>query len=262
MQIEVPEAAVNDLFRANLLACLAAAAATRRRRPGVQIDLPYSNFAYDQEGTPWPVNQAVYVDYMLYDLRGYHDLAEEELLAMFRNNQEPNGHVKGYANWGVYTPGMLYAVAQHYRLSGDRRSLDRLLPPTLKSLDWCLAEMHQAARPGRAGRRTDPYAAQRRHRRRHLGLQPGALLCRRRAARGSLAGSRASARASVPGRGPPLPPRHRAAVSPPPACARRWWSSRPHLVSLCALRSALLRAALRPVVSHRCRYGAPCTCCG
>ena len=42
------------------------------RRHGAQgediaIDLPYSNFAYDQTGTPWPVNQAVYVDYMLYD---------------------------------------------------------------------------------------------------------------------------------------------------------------------------------------------------
>ena len=152
MQIEVPESAVNDLFRANLWHALRLprrhGGAGTQAVPGVQIDLPYSNFAYDQEGTPWPVNQAVYVDYMLYDLRGYHNLAEEELLAMFRNNQEPNGHVKGYANWGVYTPGMLYAVAQHYRLSGDRRSLDRLLPPTLKALDWCLAEMDKAARQG------------------------------------------------------------------------------------------------------------------
>ena len=152
MQIEVPEAAVNDLFRANLWHALRL---PRRHGgegpqavPGVQIDLPYSNFAYDQEGTPWPVNQAVYVDYMLYDLRGYHKVAEEELLAIFRNNQEPDGHLKGVANWGVYTPGMLYAVAQHYRLSGNRRSLDRLLPPTLKALDWCLAEMDKAAREG------------------------------------------------------------------------------------------------------------------
>ena len=122
MRIEVPEAAVNDLFRANLWHALR----LPRRHGGegpespVEIDLPYSNFAYDQTGTPWPVNQAVYVDYMLYDLRGYPQVAEEELLAIFRNSQEPNGHLKGVANWGVYTPGMLYAVAQHYRLSGDR----------------------------------------------------------------------------------------------------------------------------------------------
>ena len=87
------------------------------QEPSVKIDLPYSNFAYDQHGTPWPVNQAVYVDYMLYDLRGYHAISAEELVAMYRNNQEPNGHVGGFANWGVYTPGMIYAVAQHYLLS-------------------------------------------------------------------------------------------------------------------------------------------------
>ena len=150
-QIEVPEAAVNNLFRANLWHALR----LPRRHGGVgtatapvEIDLPYSNFAYSQEGTPWPVNQAVYVDYMLYDLRGYHNVAEEELLAIFRNSQQPDGHLKGVANWGVYTPGMLYAVAQHYRLSGDRQSLERLLPPTLKALDWCLAEMDKAARRG------------------------------------------------------------------------------------------------------------------
>ena len=113
----------------------------------MKIDLPYSNFAYDQTGTPWPVNQAVYVDYMLYDLRGYHAISAEELAAMYRNNQEPNGHVGGFANWGVYTPGMLYSVAQHYLLSGDRVSFEKLLPPTLRALDWCLGEMKRRATP-------------------------------------------------------------------------------------------------------------------
>ena len=65
--------------------------------------------------------------------------AEELLAAIFRNNQESKGHVGGFANWGVYTPGMLYAVGQHYLLSGDRASFERLLPPTLKPLDWCLS---------------------------------------------------------------------------------------------------------------------------
>ena len=120
--------------------------ATGARAPDTTIDLPYSNFAYDQKGTPWPVNQAVYVDYMLYDLRGYHDIAAEELAVIYRNNQDHTGRVGGYANWGVYTPSMIYAVAQHYLLTGDRAGLNKLLPQTLIALDWCLAQAKQAER--------------------------------------------------------------------------------------------------------------------
>ena len=142
---EVPEEAVNHLYRANLWHALRLPRRHAGSAPSVEIDLPYSNFAYDQLGTPWPVNQAVYVDYMIYDLRGYHALAAEELMVMFRRNQEPNGHIKGFANWGVYTPGMLYSVANHYLLSRDRAAFETLLPPTLKALDWCLGEMERAA---------------------------------------------------------------------------------------------------------------------
>src|SRR5207244_11202754 len=87
------------------------------------------------------------VDYMLYDLRGYEAIAAEEYAALYRHNQEKSGHVGGFANWGVYTPGMLYSVAQHYLLSGDRASFDRLLPQTLRALDWCLGEMKRANNP-------------------------------------------------------------------------------------------------------------------
>lgn len=142
-QFQVPEKVVNDLFRASLWHAL-----RLPRRHGVgddaRIDLPYSNFAYDQTGTPWPVNQAVYIDYMLFGLRGYGDVAAEELKAQYRNNQEINGHVSGYANWLVYTPGMLYATAQNYFLSGDKAALQRVLPQSLKALDWCLAQAEAA----------------------------------------------------------------------------------------------------------------------
>ncbi|MCX5646193.1 MAG: hypothetical protein NTZ17_16155 [Phycisphaerae bacterium] len=143
-QFRVPEKVVNDLFRASLWHALRLPRRHGGSEDGVQIDLPYSNFAYDQRGTPWPVNQAVYVDYMIYSLRGYRDVVAEELLTMYRGNQEPNGHVKGFANWGVYTPSMVYTVAKDYLLSGDRETFDRLLPHTLKALDWCLQEVHQA----------------------------------------------------------------------------------------------------------------------
>lgn len=140
---KVPEKVVNDLYRANLWHALRL---PRRHDAPQSIDLPYSNFAYGQTGTPWPVNQSVYVDYMIYDLRGYHDISAEELEAIFNNNQEPNGHVKGYANWVVYTPGMLYSVAQNYLLSGNRQAFDKLLPYSLKALDWCLHQVAAASR--------------------------------------------------------------------------------------------------------------------
>lgn len=143
-QFEAPEKVVNDLFRASLWHALRL---PRRHGSGdsVRIDLPYSNFAYDQTGTPWPVNQAVYVDYMLYGLRGYNSVAAEELQAQYRNNQETNGHVSGYANWVVYTPGLLYAVAQNYLLSRDRAALDRVMPQSLAAMDWCLNQIASAA---------------------------------------------------------------------------------------------------------------------
>jgi hypothetical protein len=145
-QFKVPEAAVNELFRANLWHALRLPRRHGSHAASTRIDLPYSNFAYDQKGTPWPVNQAVYVDYMLYDLRGYHGISAEELAAIYRENQEPSGRVRGYANWGVYTPSMIYAVAQHYLLTGDRSALNTLLPQTLSAMDWCLAQAKKAER--------------------------------------------------------------------------------------------------------------------
>jgi len=144
-QFRVPEKVVNDLFSASLWHSLRLPRRHGGQAENVAIDLPYSNFAYSQTGTPWPVNQAVYVDYMLYDLRGYHSISAEESAAMFRNNQEQNGHVSGYANWVVYTPGMLYAVAKNYLLSGDRALLEKLLPQSLKALDWCLDQIQKAS---------------------------------------------------------------------------------------------------------------------
>jgi hypothetical protein len=139
----VPEEPVNALFRANLWH--ARRLPRRHGDDGVsgKLDLPYSNFAYDQSGAPWPVNQAVYVDYMIYDLRGYPAAASEELAMMFASNQEPDGHVAGFENWGVYTPAMLYAVGQHYLLSGDRGSFEKLLPAALRALNWCLGELRR-----------------------------------------------------------------------------------------------------------------------
>jgi hypothetical protein len=144
-QFRVPEAVVNDLFRASLWHALRLPRRHGGEAPGVTTDFPYSNFAYGQSGTPWPVNQAVYVDYMLYDLRGYHRISAGESSVMFRNNQEPNGHVGGFRNWMVYTPGMLYAVAQNYLLSGDRALLEGMLPQALSAMDWCLAEIQTAS---------------------------------------------------------------------------------------------------------------------
>jgi len=139
-QFEVPEKAVNDLFRANLWHALM----LPRIHSDGHMDLPYSDFAYSQTGTPWPINQAVYVDYMLYGLRGYNAIATDELTAIYRNNQEFDGRVNGFAHWLAYTPGMMYAAAQNYLLSDDRQSFEAVLPDTYKALDWTLAEIRAA----------------------------------------------------------------------------------------------------------------------
>ena len=36
---------------------------------------------------------------------------------------------------------MIYSIAQNYLLSGDRASFERLLPASLKALDWCLKQV-------------------------------------------------------------------------------------------------------------------------
>ncbi len=136
-RFEVPEKTVNDLFRANLWHALM----LPRFRDPDRIDLPYSNFAYGQLNADWPINQAVYVDYMIYGLRGCFAIAEEEFAAMYRSQQKPDGRVGGYAEWGVYSPGMLYSIGKNFLLAADRASFERLLPASLKALDWCLREV-------------------------------------------------------------------------------------------------------------------------
>jgi hypothetical protein len=143
-QIRVPEKEVNDLFRAALWHALR----LPRRHDGagnnLLIDFPYSNFAYAQTGIPWPGVQSIYVDYMLFELRGYFSVALEDLLQEFRLNQDANGHVSGFANWTMYTPSMLYASAQYYLLSHDRKGFETLLPYALKALTWCENEAKKA----------------------------------------------------------------------------------------------------------------------
>jgi len=143
-RFRVPEDAVNDLFRASVWHALRLPRRHGANGPDVAIDLPYSNFAYDQTGIPWPGVQSIYVDYMLYELRGYFRVALEELLDEFRSNQDANGHVSGFANWTMYTPAMLYASAQYYLLSHDKRGFDLLLPYALKALEWCENESKRA----------------------------------------------------------------------------------------------------------------------
>jgi len=71
---------------------------------------------------------------------------------MYNNNQEFSGRVNGFAHWLAYTPGMMYAVAQDYLLSNDRKNFEALLPDTLKALDWTLSEIHRAAQANGATR--------------------------------------------------------------------------------------------------------------
>ncbi len=142
-EFDVPEQVVNDLYRANLWHALSLPRHRTDERGVARIDLPYSNLAYGQYNADWPINQAVYVDYMLYGLRGHNAVAEAEFAAMFQTQQKDDGRVSGYAEWGVYTPSMLYAIGQNFLLSNDRDSFGRLLPPSIKALDWCLSQIER-----------------------------------------------------------------------------------------------------------------------
>ncbi|HEY7210690.1 MAG TPA: hypothetical protein VH477_10500 [Bryobacteraceae bacterium] len=148
-QFRVPEKAVNDLYRASLWHALRLPRRHDAPEGGAPIiDLPYSNFAYDQTGIPWPGVHSIYVDYMLYELRGYFSVALEELLQAFRLNQDADGHVSGFANWTMYTPALLYASGQYYLLSHDRKGFELLLPYALKAVSWCRAELKRAREGG------------------------------------------------------------------------------------------------------------------
>jgi hypothetical protein len=143
-RFEVPEKHVNDLCRASLWHALALPRYRNDTTGAELMDLPYSNFAYGQTGADWPINHAVYVDYMIHGLRGYFAVAEEELASMFKSQQKDDGRISGYADWGVNSPAMLYAVAQNYLLSRDRMAFDRQLPQALKTLDWCIARVKKS----------------------------------------------------------------------------------------------------------------------
>ncbi len=141
--LEVPEGPVNDLARAAVWHALILP--RHRTEDGVdRIDLPYSNVAYGQYNADWPINQSVYVDYMIHGMRGYFDVAQEEFKAVFQTQLKENGRIGGYAEWGVYSPAQLYAIAKNYLISHDDKAFDELLPDALKTLDWVLGEVRRS----------------------------------------------------------------------------------------------------------------------
>ena len=141
---EVPEKEINALFNASLWHALVLPRHTSAKDGKLHMDIPYANTAYGQKNADWPINQAVYVDYLLYGLRGYDQVAHAEYESMFDTQQQQNGRIGGFANWGVYSPGQLYAIAQNFLLSRNKEDFKILLPNALKTLDWCLNEVKKA----------------------------------------------------------------------------------------------------------------------
>ncbi|RYG04550.1 MAG: hypothetical protein EOO02_05890 [Chitinophagaceae bacterium] len=143
-QFNVPEPKVNELYRANLWHSLVLPRHTINDKNQQHMDLPYANTAYGQKDADWPINQAVYVDYLVYGLRGYETVATDEIKAMFQSQQQKDGRIGGFANWGVYSPGHLYTIAQNYLLSHNKEQFELLLPEAIKTLDFCLAQIKKA----------------------------------------------------------------------------------------------------------------------
>ena len=193
--------------------------------PTVAIDLPYSNFAYGQTGTPWPVNQAVYVDYMLYGLRGYDDdrhRGARRPVPQQPGSRRPRERLCQLA--GLHAGHALCGRAELPAVPRSRR---------LRPVAAQIAGGHGLV-PGPAGARVDAATARRAAScavrsttspARGLGLQPGLSL---RGARPVWTRARA-ARPSARGRGSAEPHRQSRHRSPVPSARRsthrRWCSS-------------------------------------
>lgn len=125
MQITVPEAKANDLFRACLVNDL---------------------LSLNHVGDDWiqTVNQTHYHSFYLrdssdfvhmYDVTGYPQIASR-VLAFYAKQQQPDGNFlsqKGeYDGWGQ----TLWIYGFHYRFTHDRAFAEQVYPSVLRAIDW------------------------------------------------------------------------------------------------------------------------------
>jgi hypothetical protein len=125
IDIEVPEAKVNDTFKANLIYDLIA-----RDKIGDDYIQTVNKFHYHAF---WLRDSSYIV--RMYDLSGYPDYARQ-VLDFFPRWQQPDGNFVSqggqFDGWGQ----VLWAYGAHYRLTGDREFAASVFPSVRKSVEW------------------------------------------------------------------------------------------------------------------------------
>ena len=125
LEITVPEAKVNDTFRANLVYDLIA-----RDKAGDQYVQTVNKFHYHAF---W-LRDSSYIARM-YDLSGYPDIARQ-VLDFFAGWQQSDGNFVSqggqFDGWGQ----VMWAYGRHYRITHDRDFAERVYPAMQKAVAW------------------------------------------------------------------------------------------------------------------------------
>ena len=125
IDITVPEAKVNNTFKASLIYDLIA-----RDKMGNDYIQTVNKFQYHAF---W-LRDASYIVRM-YDLSGYPEYARQDL-EFFAGWQQPDGNFVSqggqFDGWGQ----TLWAYGQHYRITGDRAFAEEVFPSVRKAVAW------------------------------------------------------------------------------------------------------------------------------
>ena len=125
MTISVPEAKVNDTFKANLIYDLIA-----RDKLADDYIQTVNKFHYHAF---WLRDSSYIV--RMYDATGYPDFAAQDL-AFFARWQQPDGNFVSqggqFDGWGQ----TLWAYGEHYRITHDREFAERVFPAVVKAVAW------------------------------------------------------------------------------------------------------------------------------
>jgi hypothetical protein len=125
MQIDLPEKKPGYVYKTSLIYDLIA-----RDKIGEHYAQKVNEFHYDAF---WLRDSAYIV--RAYDLGGYHDIARQCLEFFFRWQKEDGNFLSQggqFDGWGQ----TLWALGQHYRLTGDKELAERALPAIMKATVW------------------------------------------------------------------------------------------------------------------------------
>jgi hypothetical protein len=125
MQVELPEEKPVCVYKTGLIYDLIA-----RDKIGDDYVQKVNEFHYDAF---WLRDSAYLV--RSYDLGGYHDIARQSLEFFFRWQKEDGNFLSQggqYDGWGQ----TLWALGQHYRLTGDKAFAEKSLQAIMKAAEW------------------------------------------------------------------------------------------------------------------------------